>query len=197
MNKNSRERFEDRLLVALRDVVEERAAVDTAPVDTVNPARWRPRLVLAAGAVVLGIAGAVVLPSLVGEDSAYAVETHDDGTISVEIKQLSDAEGLERRLAELGIPAEVDYLPDGKVCQQPRYTSAQGGSAGGSGGSGERRGGSSASFSLRPSDFSAGRTLVIATAGRHQLSSIEFGVAEGPVSPCVPIDATEHATQIR
>ncbi|OLF18517.1 hypothetical protein [Actinophytocola xanthii] len=210
MNTDQRERFEDRLLVALREIVAERAAAAPAEVEQpravpVRPVRWRPRLALAVGATALGAAAAVVLPSVLGGDSAYAVARQEDGTIRVEIRQVSDAQGLERRLAELGIPAEVDYLPDGQVCRQPRYAEAAagamaGGSGGGgpggdSGGEGDHRAdysGGSASFTLRPADFASGETLVIATAGRQSLSAIEVAVVEGPVLPCVPVSAEDQ-----
>jgi hypothetical protein len=205
VNTDQRERFEDRLLAALQEIVAERAAAAPAEEDRVavaRPARSRPRLVLAVGATALGVAAAVVLPSLFGGDSAFAVAEQGDGSIRVEIKEVSDAQGLERRLAELGIPAQVDYLPDGEVCRQPRYAATRmSATAGGSGavaggGPGEReRGegtGSSASFTLRPADFASGETLVIATAGRHSLSSIEVAIAEGPVLPCVPVDVEDQ-----
>src|SRR3712207_2642954 len=111
MNTNQRERFEDRLLVELQEIVAERAAAapsgapDTvADTATDRAGRWKPRLVLTAVAASLAVVGAVVVPSFVGGDSAYAVEPQQDGTIHVEIKQVSDAEGLQRRLTELGIP---------------------------------------------------------------------------------------------
>jgi hypothetical protein len=200
MNTNQRERFEDRLLVALQEIVAERAAAGPSGTDTVavRPGRRKPRLALAMVAASLAVAGALVVPLFVGGDSAYAVEPQQDGTIHVEIKQVSDAEGLERKLTELGIPAKVDYLPDGKVCRQPRYesvetrTSVVSGGGGGGTAQQEAGSGSSASFTLRPADFTAGKTLVIATAGRRSLSSIEVAVVQGPVLPCVPVDASDQ-----
>jgi hypothetical protein len=57
-----------------------------------------------------------------GAAAAYAVTANEDGTVSVEINSLRDAEGLERRLREAGVPAVVQYLPPGKACSDETFT---------------------------------------------------------------------------
>jgi hypothetical protein len=49
---------------------------------------------------------------------AYAVTEADDGAITVTIYREEDAEGLERRLAKAGVPAEVTYLRPGWRCDR-------------------------------------------------------------------------------
>jgi hypothetical protein len=46
-----------------------------------------------------------------------------EGAISVEIRSLEDAKGLEATLAEAGIPASVDYMAAGTACKEPRFKS--------------------------------------------------------------------------
>lgn len=70
-----------------------------------------------AAALVVGLV--VVLPTVGGDGArnrAFAVTENADGTVTVEIRSIEDAEGLERQLAESGVPAAVYYLPAGKVC---------------------------------------------------------------------------------
>lgn len=70
-----------------------------------------------AAALVLGLV--VVLPTIGGEGAqkrAYAVTENADGTITVEIRSIEDADGLEGQLEDAGVPAAVNYLPTGKLC---------------------------------------------------------------------------------
>ncbi|MCP2167437.1 hypothetical protein [Goodfellowiella coeruleoviolacea] len=190
--RSPRVRFEDRLLAELKQVVVERA--DLAPEPTAEatptptrPARRTPRLAVATGVGALGVAGAVVLPAVLGGTAAYAVEANADGTIHVEIKEIRDAAGLEAALEKAGIPAEVDFLPDGKTCAGPRFTPAQGGplSLGVHGGPSAQ----ALTFTLRLGDFQRDQTLVITAAGQQDLSRVDVGVAQGPVAPCQEVDA--------
>ncbi len=57
---------------------------------------------------------AVVLVS--GGSAAYAVDKQSDGTVTVTVKSLKDAAGLQRALIAAGIPAVVTYTPTGKTC---------------------------------------------------------------------------------
>lgn len=92
--------FESALLAELRDHVAERSA---AP--SVRPFRRRLVAVAAAAAVATVAVGAVGLRS----SPAFAVQREPDGDVVVTIRQLSDAAGLERALADQGITAEVSY----------------------------------------------------------------------------------------
>jgi len=99
-------RFEDRLLHELLAIVAARPA--PASVTSRRP-RWG-RLALAGAGVAAALAGVVVLAS--GGDvasRAYALQARPDGTVTVSIEKLSDADGLERSLRAAGVPAVVDY----------------------------------------------------------------------------------------
>ncbi|MGH2906982.1 MAG: hypothetical protein ACRDKI_09485 [Solirubrobacterales bacterium] len=128
MNDQNDNRFEDRLLSELRQYVaarpQEAPSVTMTPTPVRSPGR-RYRYA-AAGATLAAIAGVAFL---VGHDEAspaYAVETTDNGTISVEISSLEDASGLQSKLRAAGINAYVDYVPDGKACKGPRFKNDQG-----------------------------------------------------------------------
>jgi len=191
--------FEQNLLTELREVVAERAA---AP----QPRRALPRKRLAlatAGGGLLAAGLLVGLPALNGAQTpaAYAVVTNDDGTVTLTITRLDDAEGLERQLKEHGIAAEVDYPPPGKMCRNdpPRY-------AGGSTDPrlleltvGAPQIGYLKRWTMRPDEL-RGKTLVIERMPASELAlsrtdprpkdlfAITVGVAEGPVAPCVVVD---------
>ncbi|GAB3819756.1 hypothetical protein [Kribbella italica] len=86
----------------------------------VRRSRRRPAVAFAAGgALVAGFA--VAVPLMGGGETtspAYAVTKADDGAITVTIYREEDAEGLERRLAEAGVRAEVAYLRPGWRCER-------------------------------------------------------------------------------
>lgn len=118
--QESPERFEERLLAELRRVVAERpspAAVQGTP-RWAPAGLWRRRPLALAG----GVAAAAAVATLAGvaldggEETAWAVERNADGTVTVKINSLSDADGLERKLNAAGVPALVQYLPAGKAC---------------------------------------------------------------------------------
>jgi hypothetical protein len=75
-----------------------------------------------AAAVVVGLV--VVMPTMGGDrahNQAFAVTENADDTVTVEIRSIEDAEGLERRLQEAGVPAAVYYLPPGKACSPREF----------------------------------------------------------------------------
>jgi hypothetical protein len=111
-------RFEERLLDELRRVVAERPSPAAAEATSTPAARWRRRpLALLGGLAAAAAAAALVGVALSGDDgTAWAVERNADGTVTVRIDSLSDADGLERKLAAEGVPAMVQYLPAGKAC---------------------------------------------------------------------------------
>jgi hypothetical protein len=108
------ERFEDRLLRELRQVVAERPAPATG-----SPRRTR-RTRLALGGV--GIAAATIAIAVIATGSdvtpnAYAVESHANGAVTVSISALRDANGLQSSLRAAGVPAVVTYVSaDGSGC---------------------------------------------------------------------------------
>jgi hypothetical protein len=105
-------RFEDRLLHELREIVAARPA--RAVVTRRRPRRRRLTLAgvsaaAAAAAVAIVVTGGEVTPS------AYAVQPRADGSVTVAIRSLRDAAGLERSLRAAGVPAVVDYAPAGRT----------------------------------------------------------------------------------
>jgi hypothetical protein len=106
--------FEDKLLTELRTVVAERA---TTPIAVL---RKHPRRMLIGVAACLTLAAgtAVAVPILGSSSPAYAVSTQPDGTVEVKIYRLKDGEKLEKDLKAAGVPAEVNFLPQGKTCRR-------------------------------------------------------------------------------
>jgi hypothetical protein len=74
--------------------------------------RGSMRLVLS-GACLSAATTAVVLFATGGNvaSPAYAVESNPDGTVSVQINSLKDADGLQQKLRAAGVPAVVRYIP--------------------------------------------------------------------------------------
>lgn len=111
--------FEDRLLAVLEAEVAELAARSTAEQER---RRNRTRRIGAlAGAAALAATGAVGVPVVLGQQAgstAWAVETRADGSVEVQIWEFTDPAGLERRLAEAGIPAYISFVPPGMICAQ-------------------------------------------------------------------------------
>jgi hypothetical protein len=113
--------FEQRLLRELRQVVAHNSPA--APAERGTPARPSRfgrglRISLAAGAAA---AAAIAVVSAVsigggGGSKAWAVSSNPDGTVTVTIKSLADAAGLQQKLAEAGIRSLVQYVPPGKTC---------------------------------------------------------------------------------
>ncbi len=104
------ERFEERLLGELRQVVAGR----TAPEETRRHRAPRRRIVI--GGVGIAAAAAVVGVVAIGSDvtpNAYAVQSHANGAVTVSISRLRDASGLQSSLRAVGVPAVVDYAPPG------------------------------------------------------------------------------------
>lgn len=179
------DRFEDRLLLALRGVVE----ANPAPVHSVVPAGRSLKRPALAGGAVAGVA--VAASSLLvagGSGAAYAVDSHSDGSVTVTINSLKDASGLQHKLAAAGVKAVVDYLPAGKACQQPRYQPASAGAQGSL--QVETRKGGPTTFTISAGELAAGDTLVVETSGGVGFSQIGVGVASGAVRPCTPVDST-------
>jgi len=112
------QKFEDRLLHELRHVVAE------GPTPAGTPARRPRRRRLTLAGAGLGVAAAATLAVVLatGGDvsSAYAVESQPNGAVTVSIRSLSDAAGLQAKLRAVGVPAVVDYVPGGPAgCAGP------------------------------------------------------------------------------
>jgi len=105
--------FEEKLLTELRQVVAERPEPAQAPAPARTRGVRRPaRFALAGGGLAAAVAAvAIFAGSGDNTPSAYAVDKDPDGAVTVSIKSLKDADGLETSLREAGVPAEVNYTP--------------------------------------------------------------------------------------
>ncbi|PRX95787.1 hypothetical protein [Allonocardiopsis opalescens] len=184
--------FEERLLGELRGVVAARAEAAAEPAASGRRFGFgfRPRLALVGGAAVATVgltAGAFALGGL-GAAPAYAVEPQPDGSITVEVAEPTDAEGLERALAEHGVRAEVDHLPAGMVCQEGRFEPAPPpGDGAGPVALGMETGSDGSRFTITEGMLRPGETLVLTSrvfdGGGWGLS---MAIAQGEVAPCDP-----------
>ncbi|WP_433005567.1 hypothetical protein [Kribbella sp. CA-294648] len=125
--------------------------------------RSRRRLAVAVAAGGALVAGVAVAAPLVGggetASPAYAVTDAGNGKITVTIYRAEDADGLERRLAQAGLRAEVVYFPRGMHCERsPHGVGFDGQWSSTDNWDGQRSHGTS--YTLKPADFE-GATLVI------------------------------------
>jgi hypothetical protein len=198
-------RFEDRLLEQLREVVAAQPAPD--PAVRRDPPRRRRTAVAGAAAALALTAGVVAVTT--GSDatpSAFAVETRADGRVTVEIERLSDADGLERRLRDAGVPAEVEYVePRPRACGP----GAGGGEiAGGSDDGGPRPGperdqqdvpmpeaaktpplsfdGDRIRFTIDPRDIGPGQQAHITIASHGEVTSVGIAIRDDAAPPVPP-----------
>jgi hypothetical protein len=180
--------FEDRLLHELRQIVAERPVPEVAP-----PRRPRARrpLLLAGTATATAAAAGVAFLFAFGSDQspAFAVDRQSDGSVSVTINRLSDAQGLQSQLRAAGISAVVNYTPSGKSCREPRGREGAPPNNGPASVSGTVVKGGVATFTVTRNLVGSGQTLVITTSGADGPSSVGMQVVQGPVSPCVLVDA--------
>jgi hypothetical protein len=188
--------FEERLLDQLRAVVAERGIAAAAEPAIATRAR-RPALRLAlAGAGVAVVAGAALIAVAGGDgtSAAYAVEPQAGGQVRVEIRSLEDAHGLEGALAESGIQADVNYLPAGMACREPRFTPAKAGASKTTQGIFQSPSGNVV-FTIDRDAVGAGQTLVLtASPGPGgEGDAVQTAVAEGGVAPCVQVPAGQAA----
>ena len=179
--------FEERLLVELRSLVA------AQPVDDGQPRPlWRgPRLVLAGGACggLVVAAGAGVFFLSAGTQAAYAVTKNADGTVTVEIDSLTDAAGLQAKLAGGGcerrrrVPAggedvQAAVVHAGRPRARARCSRARSG----------------ARATARPASRSAGTSLPTTrwwSPRRPAPAERALGIAwaKGDVPPCQVVDA--------
>ncbi|MDF5752865.1 hypothetical protein [Spongiactinospora sp. TRM90649] len=106
--------FKDRLLVELKAEMIEREERGRRPA-------VRRRLMWGAGVVGAAASALVAVPLVSGQGTpAYAVTERPDGSINLTITEFRDADQVERDLAELGVTADITYLPLGKRCDAGR-----------------------------------------------------------------------------
>jgi hypothetical protein len=136
----TRTTFEDRLLVELRGEIArretelreiEREEIEWKEEDRLaraGAARRRlftgGRLALAAGACAAAGLAVVLVPGTPVDSPAYAVEKHDDGSVTLSLVKIGIGPQTQHRLAERlraeGVHVTIDDLPYGERCAQPR-----------------------------------------------------------------------------
>jgi hypothetical protein len=176
-------------LIELEEALMAHIEQTTAPADS-HPRR---RIGLPAAAAV--VAGLAVAASLVvgGSEGAGAntVERNDDGSILVTIREGRHPDELERRLSDLGVPADVEFLESGHTCDPARST----------GWVQEPRGEELFTWSpasadgselvLHPGQLRAGETAVfefqIDEDGDRVAASVRLRLSTSEVGPCVPV----------
>lgn len=141
---------------------------------------------------------AVALPVLVGGGTpAYAVDQNPDGTISIEINEVREPKKLEADLNALGFRAVVDYVPQGKQCEDPRgdflpRERSYGRAADNALVLIDRETPSDGGFVFNPGALEEGQTAVLEFTIGDPTVGIWARISNGPVKPCVLVDSTEH-----
>ncbi|MCX4234785.1 hypothetical protein ACH4Y0_00585 [Streptomyces sp. NPDC020707] len=134
MSARTTKTFEDRLLDELKRELAlrvEDAPVEDSPVvvpSVAEPSSRRRittrRALVALAACAAAVGGAVALPASTGGAQAYAVERHEDGSVTVSLEEIllsrQDKEELTDRLRVEGIHVSVDKPRSGYVCAHPR-----------------------------------------------------------------------------
>ncbi|GAA4057605.1 hypothetical protein [Nonomuraea soli] len=173
--------FEERLLTALKQ--------ELATRETVVPLRRNTgRRVAGWSAAVAGVAAATLFAFNLygGASAAYAVTEDPDGTVKVQVNELSDPEGLEAALQAKGIAAVVDFLPEGRTCKAPR------GRASGPDGRlavGMSAGSGGFTFEVTEGQIGENQTLVLTLSGvGASVFGSQLEIVEGPVAACEEVD---------
>ncbi|MGP3957465.1 hypothetical protein ACTWPT_15810 [Nonomuraea sp. 3N208] len=159
---------------------------------TVTPVeRGSRRRFVGLSAAVAGVAAAataVVVMTGIAGSPAYAVTKATDGSVDVHISAFTDPEGLEAELADAGVTAVVDYLPEGQTCKEPR---GERGSVSGPFAVSMGSEGAGISFKIEKGKVPAGETLVLAVSkSKAGDDKPPFGmsvtVVKGTVTDCEP-----------
>jgi hypothetical protein len=199
-DQHERDTYEERLLSELRAYVAERPRSGT-PV-AVQRRRRLPKLALAGAATAAVVGGVVIATGGDGASAAYAVEAQGDGSVTVEIRKLEDADGLQAKLREAGVPAVVKYLPIGKTCKQGWFEPANDpGQRTSLSGTTSDGGQGKATFTIDPGTLRPGQTVVITTStgsapapagvpaeGNVHMTAVGMAIADGPVGECEVVD---------
>ncbi|MFG2461011.1 hypothetical protein ACGFWE_28670 [Streptomyces sp. NPDC048523] len=122
----TRTTFEDRLLVELQGEIERRESVPgPVPVPVPVPVARRPvfrgrRIAMAAGLCAAAGLAVVLSPGTPAQSPAYALERHEDGTVTLTAHEqyidVDDQRALARQLRPNGIEVDVQILRPGYVC---------------------------------------------------------------------------------
>ncbi|WP_344876208.1 hypothetical protein [Nonomuraea antimicrobica] len=174
-----------------RALLAEITAQDPAPTATTVPGprrRYtRGRLAFGMATAVALAAGIVAVPIVLqdGVPSSYAVNL-DDGMVTIQIRDFDDAEGLEKRLRELNVPAMVDHVPEGMMCREPRGKLVEN-IPRGLYSVPENIPGESEGWQMRINTtlFGPDQTFVWSISGKNGTTTTYL--MEGPIAPCEPV----------
>ncbi|GHB80863.1 hypothetical protein GCM10010306_088930 [Streptomyces umbrinus] len=124
MSTRTTKTFEDRLLNELQREIALRAEDPPQPEPVIRRTITTRRALVALAACVAAVGGVVALPASTGGAQAYAVERHEDGSVTVSMEEIllsgEEKEELTERLRAEGITVSVDKPRSGFVCAQPR-----------------------------------------------------------------------------
>ena len=124
MSARTTKTFEDRLLNELQREIALRAEDPPQPEPVIRRTITTRRALVALAACVAAAGGVVALPASTGGAQAYAVERHEDGSVTVSMEEIllsgEEKKELTERLRAEGITVSVDKPRSGYVCSQPR-----------------------------------------------------------------------------
>ncbi|MFI1484718.1 hypothetical protein [Streptomyces sp. NPDC020747] len=124
MSARTTHTFEDRLLNELQREIALRAEDPPRPAPVIRRTITTRRALVALAACAAAVGGVVALPASTGGSQAYAVERHEDGSVTVSMEEIllsgEEKEELTERLRAEGITVSVDKPRSGYVCAQPR-----------------------------------------------------------------------------
>ncbi|MGX1909708.1 hypothetical protein ACWIID_12675 [Streptomyces phaeochromogenes] len=124
MSARTTKTFEDRLLNELQREIALRAGDPPQPEPVIRRTITTRRALVALAACVAAVGGVVALPASTGGAQAYAVERHEDGSVTVSVEEIllsgEEKKELTERLRAEGITVSVDKPRSGYVCAQPR-----------------------------------------------------------------------------
>ncbi|MEU9879221.1 hypothetical protein [Streptomyces phaeochromogenes] len=189
--------FEDRLLDELKREIElrEAGASRTGPAGAAT-GEGRPkasarrmfaprRMAVVAVACTVAWLGAVVVPGSLADSTAYAVELHGDGRVTLTVKDqnigVEAQHDLARKVRPWGIDVTVVVLPAGYVCERSKVTPLP---------AVDRQGNRVLIIPLKASwDVTLRRGNVLAfenTKGDSRPRAVEFYKTKSMAEPCIP-----------
>lgn len=182
--------FESALLTRLKEEVEARnhaPLVEPAAPAELPVRRGRRRWYATAALVAASVTTAALVTHTLLPTPAYAVTGRNGSEITVKVMRLEGAGELEKALRDRGIPADVTYLPMGKVCAEGRYQAVK--TRGLMLTVGQER----FEVTIPANAVGKGDTFVLAASAESieggVRATVNFDIAHGPVAPCKIVDA--------
>ncbi|QJS99450.1 hypothetical protein G9272_03290 [Streptomyces asoensis] len=200
---STRPTFEDRLLDELKAEIELRetgvrrtgsTAVEPRPGGTRGAVRrlfTPPRIAVVAAACALAWFGGALVPGSSAYSTAYAVERHGDGTVTLSVKDQTIDVAAQRELATRvrpwGIEVTIDVLAPGYVCERSRFTPFPVWAV-------DRHGNRVPVIPIKASwDFTLHRGNVLTFENMEGMSrprAVELYSTKSQAEPCVPLKVT-------